>query len=268
MAERSGLLVDHDRAAAGEDERERPDRLRDQGPRQRGQAQVSDGSSSPISAVTRCVELVADPADGLDVLPGRVVELPVLVLLARIDRAGVAAAHRDHDVRRGDDLVGQRLRELLTHVDAELGHRLDHGRVDLLARGAAGRADMDPPLRAELHQACSHLATAGVVDTDEQDLGLLLHDHSLGLPQRLEALAGEAVNQHRHEDVDLAAGEKVGRLDDVTGDRLLREDAGELALQRLGRTFHVLARDRIQNLHTPLLHDRLPGHRRQSIRAA
>ena len=59
----------------------------------------------------------------------------------------------------------------------------------------------------------------------------------------------------------VAAGEKVGRLDDVAGDRLLREDAVELALQRLGRTLHVLARDRIENLHAALLHDRLLGYR-------
>src|SRR5437588_5107273 len=59
------------------------------------------------------VDLVPDPANRLEILAGRVVELPVLVLLAGIDGAGVAAAHRDHGVRDADDLVGERLRELL-----------------------------------------------------------------------------------------------------------------------------------------------------------
>ena len=47
------FCVDHDRAAAGEDERERPDRLRDQHPRQRRRGQSRAGSSSPTSARTR-----------------------------------------------------------------------------------------------------------------------------------------------------------------------------------------------------------------------
>ena len=117
------------------------------------------------------VDLVADPAHRLDVLPGRVVELPVLVALARVDRAGVAAAHRDHDVGGADDLVGERLRELLAQVDAELAHRLDDGRVDPLAGRAARRADVDAALRAELDEPGGHLAAARVVDADEQHFG-------------------------------------------------------------------------------------------------
>ena len=67
-------------------------------------------------------------------LPG-VFERPVLVSLAGIDRAGVAAAHRDHDIGGAHDLIGERLRELLAHVDAELVHRLDDRGVDHVARG-------------------------------------------------------------------------------------------------------------------------------------
>src|SRR5579864_451613 len=40
------------------------------------------------------VDVVADPAHRLEVLAGRVLELPVEVALAREDRAGVAATHR------------------------------------------------------------------------------------------------------------------------------------------------------------------------------
>src|ERR1041385_6635118 len=78
------------------------------------------------------VELVAGPAPAREVLPGRIVQLPVLVPLAGVDRAGVAAAHRDHDVSCAHDLVGQRLRELLAHVDPQFLERDDCVRVDLL----------------------------------------------------------------------------------------------------------------------------------------
>ena len=46
----------------------------------------------------------------------------------------------------------------------------------------------------------------------------------------------------------LAAAEQVGRLGDVARDRLLREDAGELVLQRLGRLLDVVLRDGIEHL--------------------
>ena len=96
------------------------------------------------------VDLVADPAYRLEVLSGRVVELPVLVALARVDRARVAAAHRDHDVGGPDGLVRERLRELLAQVDAELAHRLDDGWVDPLTGRTARGADVNPPCERSL----------------------------------------------------------------------------------------------------------------------
>jgi hypothetical protein len=50
--------------------------------------------------------------------PGEVVELPVLVALARAERAGIGTARRDHDVGRLHDLVRE-LGELLRDVDPE-----------------------------------------------------------------------------------------------------------------------------------------------------
>src|SRR5690606_27482441 len=76
-------------------------------------------------------DLVTDRADGVDPLPGGIVELPVLVALAGEDGAGVAASHRDHDVRRLHGFGGQHLRLLAGDVDADLAHRLDGDRVDL-----------------------------------------------------------------------------------------------------------------------------------------
>src|SRR4051794_34390621 len=57
-------------------------------------------------------DLVADPAHAVEVEAGGVLELPVLVALPRVDRAGVAAAHRDHHVGGLHGRAGQRLRVL------------------------------------------------------------------------------------------------------------------------------------------------------------
>src|SRR5918994_4103131 len=70
-------------------------------------------------------DVVTDPANAFQFRLGGVVDLPVLVPLAGVDRTSVAAAHRDDRVGRADDLVGNRLGELLADVDAELRHRGD-----------------------------------------------------------------------------------------------------------------------------------------------
>ena len=70
------------------------------------------------------LDVVADRADGVEVLAGGVVEHPFLVAFAGEDRAGVAAAHRDDDVGGLHDLVGPGFGELVGDVDADLGHRL------------------------------------------------------------------------------------------------------------------------------------------------
>src|SRR5439155_6705499 len=124
-------------------------------------------------------DLVADFAHGSEALAGRVLELPVLVALARIDRAGVPAAHRDHGVGGPYDLVGQRLRKLLGEIDPDLGHRLDHRGVDPVGGLRAGGPNVHPPLGELIEQAGGHLAASRVVDADEQHLrDLLRHLHS------------------------------------------------------------------------------------------
>src|SRR5690349_7074670 len=84
-------------------------------------------------------DVVADGAYRLDVLTGRVGQLPVLVTLAGDDGAGITATHRDHHVGGVHDLVGPEFRELAGDVDADLGHRCDCGRVDLVAGFGAAR---------------------------------------------------------------------------------------------------------------------------------
>src|SRR5687768_158450 len=77
-------------------------------------------------------DVVADTAHGLDVLARRVLELPVLVALAGVDRARVTAAHRYDRVCGPYELIVEGLRELLLEVGSQLGHRFGHRRVDLV----------------------------------------------------------------------------------------------------------------------------------------
>src|SRR6476659_5614130 len=71
------------------------------------QRRASDGLAKPLAdqSLHAFVDLVADTSNGIEVLTGRIVERPVLVPLARIDRARISAAHRDDDVRRADDFI-------------------------------------------------------------------------------------------------------------------------------------------------------------------
>src|SRR5216684_667138 len=54
------------------------------------------------------VDLVPDAAHRVQILAGRIVQLPVFISFAGIDRAGVTAAHRYHRVGRADVIVRQR----------------------------------------------------------------------------------------------------------------------------------------------------------------
>jgi hypothetical protein len=98
---------------------------------------------------------------------------------------------------------------------SELVHYRNDRGVDALAGSAAGRADVDTPVGAEPDEPGCHLASAGVVDTDEQHLGLVSHDPPFRLRERPETLACEAVRKDGDEDVDARLAEQVERLGDV-----------------------------------------------------
>src|SRR5918995_1694979 len=102
--------------------------------------------------------------------------------------------------------------------------------------------------RSKRHETGGDLAAAGVLDADEEDLGLLLGQKPFHLTECLQSLAGEAVGQHRHVDVDLRIAEQVHRLGDVARDRLARKRSGELILESLGSFLDVLPGDRIEHL--------------------
>ena len=168
-------------------------------------------------------------------MPCGVVERPVLVALAGEDRAGVAAAHGDHDVGGLDDLVGPGLGVLPGDVDAALGHGRDRGGVHLVAgfgptgpgqRGVAG---------VVLEEAEGHLGPTRVVGAEEQ------HDRAsvvrlvLDPRQGLEPLPGEPLGEERQEvGHGGLAGELVVRRGQEALDRLDAERVAELRLESGG----------------------------------
>ncbi len=78
-------------------------------------------SIDPVQEVAdACLDVVSDLPHRVQRLPDRVRDVPVEVFAAGIDRAGVAAPHRDHVVRRADGLVGERFRELGPERGADL----------------------------------------------------------------------------------------------------------------------------------------------------
>jgi hypothetical protein len=114
-------------------------------------------------------DLVPDRAYLLEILTGRVIQLPILIPLAWIERAGVSAAHRDDHVRLANGAVGKRLRRRPGEVDALLGHRLDCYRIYVI-RGLAARGENLYAFGSQvLQKAGGHLAATGVVDADEQN---------------------------------------------------------------------------------------------------
>src|SRR5260370_3575884 len=87
------------------------------------------------------VDLVPDCADRVQILAGRIVQLPVFISFAWIDRAGVTAAHRDPHVPRADVILPPRFLTLPSHADPDLAHGVDHTRIQRVRRLAAGRSD-------------------------------------------------------------------------------------------------------------------------------
>jgi hypothetical protein len=78
-------------------------------------------------------DAVADGAHRVQRLPGRVGQRPFFVAFPRVDGAGIAAAHGDHDIGGPNDLVGPGLGKFLGDVDAHLGHCLNGGTIYFVA---------------------------------------------------------------------------------------------------------------------------------------
>ncbi len=79
-------------------------------------------------------------------------------------------AEHDHEVGLAHHVVGERLRALARHVDAELGERLDRERVQRGAGIRARRRDGDRVARRLPHEGGRELGLAAVAGADEDDV--------------------------------------------------------------------------------------------------
>jgi hypothetical protein len=118
-------------------------------------------------------DLVTDRAHSVEALPGRIIESPVEIPGARIERTVIAAAHRDDDIRRFDGGPVEELRAGAgrDEIDTELGHGLHDRRVDRVGRCGPGGADDDRVARVMGEERGRHLRAPGIVDAHEQHLG-------------------------------------------------------------------------------------------------
>lgn len=114
-------------------------------------------------------DLVSDRTDRLSCAALRIVEFPVFVALAGIERARVPASHSDHHIDGTDDLVGPGLRELCADVDPDLLHCLYDSDVDLRGRLGTSRVDDDTVAGKLTHPSGCHLGAPRVVDAEEED---------------------------------------------------------------------------------------------------
>ena len=139
------------------------------------------------------VDLVNDRAYDLDGLTGRVVEFPVDVTLARVDRARVATAHGDDDIGLLCQLIGQRLGEFLAGVESTVDQERRDRRVQLLTGLGPGRAHVNTTGGVMVEQDPSRQTAPGVVDAEKQDDGLGAQDPSLGWWETTTSAASDGV---------------------------------------------------------------------------
>src|SRR5260370_16163407 len=106
------------------------------------------------------VDLVPNSAHRIriQILAGRIVQLPIFISFARTDGACVTAAHRYDHVGRTDAIVRERFWKLSADVQANLAHGLDHTRIQGARRLAAGRSDVYATCRVTIKQRRRHLA--------------------------------------------------------------------------------------------------------------
>src|SRR5690606_14179914 len=85
-------------------------------------------------------DLVADGANGVEVLAVGVGEVAVEVAAAGDVGALVAAAHRDDDIGPAGVVFAELVRDAVGEIDVELAHHLHDLGVDVVGRGGAGGA--------------------------------------------------------------------------------------------------------------------------------
>jgi hypothetical protein len=183
------------------------------------------------------VDLVDDRPDIFDRLAGRIVELPIEIALARIDRARIATPHGDDYVGHPGSPAGEGFRELMSGVETALLEDGHNRGIELVERFRPDRKDIDSATGVVFEQDAGRQAPSGVVDAEEQ------HNRSVA-----HAVAFDSTTGPLGVECPVGSGSPVAKLgvdvgvgdDDVAriGGRELRvqglDDHGEHSSDHLG----------------------------------
>ena len=126
-------------------------------------------SSSASSALNSSFNLVADRADRIDGLPGGVGQVPILVALAREERAGIATAHRHDDIgglRRSRRSTASGARPVMSIPTSAMPATADG--IDLVGGFRPAREGDAAVPGQVVEEAERHLRAPGVVSAQEQ----------------------------------------------------------------------------------------------------
>jgi hypothetical protein len=137
------------------------------------------------------VDLFDDVADRFHRLTGRIVELPLDVALARVERAGITAAHGDDDVDGLCEVIAEELGEFVARIKAPFTQDCYDGGVELGGRLGPGREDFDSALRVVVEQDASSNTAPGVVGAQKEYDGFVVHLDSSGSIRSADAKAAE-----------------------------------------------------------------------------
>lgn len=100
---------------------------------------------------------IADWADSIKSMPGRVVKLPVEVAFTGEKGTSVPTSHGDYDIASLDSVGIEDLGFLIGNVDTFFAHGFDDHRIDGVGWGRAGGADFNSIASKMREVASGHL---------------------------------------------------------------------------------------------------------------
>ena len=182
-------------------------------------------------------DVVANAPDAVEVEVRRIIQFPVEIPLARVERAGVTASHGHYRVGCPHDIVRQWLGELVRDVESDLSEHERNRRQNACARLRSGRAHMDAVTSELAGEGSCDLRSAGVLHADEKHFGNSLDDEPSGLCEGRQAVSGELLGETRQMRPDCRGSRqrRVG-LEDDPFRGLLVHHSGELVGESLGGT--------------------------------
>ena len=110
-----------------------------------------------------------------------------------------AVTHRHDHVRGAEDFVGDRARELLVGVDAQLRDHGSHVSIDLALDRSPGRMNGNPAFGEQRGERSRDLPPPTAAEANEHDIPGSVGVLALRASDRVKTLAGESVGHQRDE---------------------------------------------------------------------